>query len=303
MKTKNRWAPPGWPWELELLAFIFVLIAIAVPFYLEQMQSPEPQQQLSLLAKAQLEKQQDVFTWAKLQGFFWALALVGLYIAHLIIAGASIDFISTPFTHLFSPIVFAMITYYRLYQISMSSNVASNIVSGNPLEIVLWILGVLVITFMVARIRMARHMLNFRSIDWEVSTPTLFDNTYFELLAHFQPLVYPPRMYRACKDGILIEGWFYVMPLSFDIVQSIDATKGAAVTSAGYYLATSSKAMLRLRVLDKTEPILISPRDRTNFLHYCEQHVASRKPTTRTGESASHAGTTKVVPPAGAGSR
>lgn len=284
MKTKNRWAPPGWPWELELLAFIFVVIAIVVPIYLEHMQDPEPQQQLSLLARAQLEKQQDVFTWNKLQGFFIALMLIGLYVAHLLIAGASIDFISTPFTHLFSPIVFAMITYYRLYQISMSSSSTTTIVSGNPVEIILWILGVLIITFMVARIRMARHMLNFRSIDWEISTPTQFDGTYFELLSHFQPLVYPPRMYRACQDGILIEGWFYVMPLPFDIIQSMDATRGASVTSAGYYLATSSKAMLRLRIVDKTEPILISPKDRTNFLRFCEQHIAARKPITHAGD-------------------
>ncbi len=289
MKHSNRWSPPGWPWELELLALIFVVIAIVVPAYLEHMRPPETQQQnISLIAKAQIESQKDANTWQQLQGFFWALALVGLYIAHLLISGASGESISTPFTYLFSPLAFALITYYRLYEITKGSSMDARIVNGNPLEIVGWICGVLIITFLVARIRMARHMLRFRSVDWELVSPTRFDSTYFELLAHFQPLVYPPRMYRACPEGLLVEGWFYVMPISFDSIQSVDATHGSAMISAGTYLATSSKAMIRLRVVNKSEPILISPAMQIEFLHYCEQQVSAHKgpqhaPDTKSG--------------------
>ncbi|OGV43111.1 MAG: hypothetical protein A2X46_11820 [Lentisphaerae bacterium GWF2_57_35] len=291
---KNRWSPPGWPWELELLALIFVIIAIGVPWYLEHARPPElqTQQQISLIAKAQMENQSQVATWQQLQGFFWALAVIGIYVAHLIIAGASSDYISTPFTYLFSPLTFAMITYYRLFQISRASSTETRIISGSPMEIAGWIAGVLIITFLVARIRMARHMLNFRSLDWEISSPVKFDNTYFELIAHFQPLVYPPRMYRACKEGILIEGWFYAMPLSFDHIQGVDAAHGSSVTSSGYYLATSSKSLMRIRVVDKTVPILISPRDFAPFLHYCEHQVAARNPGSSTHTSDTKGGST-----------
>jgi len=280
LKSK-RWAPPGWPWELELVALIFVIIAIAVPSYLEytQVQEVEEVTPVSLVDQAKIAQQKEMMTWKELQGFFWALGRVGLYIGHLIIAGTSIDFISTPFTHLFSPLIFSMITYYRLYHLRQTSSLTLSIVSGNPIEIVLWIIGVMVITLLVARMRMARHMLNFRSVDWEIITPTLFDSTYFELLAHFQPLVYPPRQYRACADGILIMGWFYVMPLPFDTVKVIDATKGAAVTESGIYLATSAKALIHMQVVDMPEPIYISPKDHAAFLQYCAGRVASTRQT------------------------
>ena len=57
------------------------------------------------------------------------------------------------------------------------------------------------------------------------------------------------------------------------------------MTSAGYYLATSSKALMRIRVVEKSEPILISPRDFSPFIRYCEQQLLARKSVLHAGET------------------
>lgn len=287
MKDKRRWGPPGWPWELELLALVFVITAIAVPYYLHYMQAPEPQE-LSLLAQAQAEARPQTATWEDLEGFFWAIIIVGLYLAHLAMGSSSIDFMSTPFTHLFAPLVFSIITYYRLHTLTKGSTLATAIVSGSPVEIFIWVSGVLVITYLVARIRMARLMLNFRDIDWEFTTPGLFDRSYAELTLQIRPLIYPPRVYRVCEKGIVIEGWFYAMPIPFDSITAIDAVQGGAFISSGYCLATSLRSLVRIQLAERPEPILISPKDRTTFLQFCQPRVAARKrPSTRPGETRS----------------
>jgi len=276
VKSKQRWGPPGWPWELELLALVFVITAIAVPYYLQYMQTPEPTE-MSLLQQAQIAKHQDASSWRDLEGFFWALVIVGLYLAHLAMASASIDFMSTPFTHLFAPLVFSLITYYRLSKLN-DGGTETGILNNSPTEFIVWISGVLLITYMVARIRMARLMLKFKDVDWDMSTPSLFDRTYLELMIQVRPLIYPPRHIRACEDGLLIEGWFYAMPIPFDSLHAIDAVQGAAFTSQGYSLATSVRSLVRLQVSEKAEPILISPRDRNALVRYCQRQLALRAP-------------------------
>lgn len=288
MIEKRRWGPPGWPWELELLALVFVITAIGVPYYLNAMQGAESTE-LSLLARAEMARQEQVTTWKDLEGFFWGVVLVGLYLAHLAMAGASIDFMSTPFTHLFSPLVFSMITYYRLYVLAAGSGTATSIVTGSLPEVVVWVLGILVITFLVARIRMARLMLNFRNIDWDVSTPSVVDGTYPGLTIQVRPLIYFPRVFRACEQGILIEGLFYAMPIPFECVQAVDAVQAGPFASQGYCLATSTRSMVRIQLTEKTEPIFISPKDRNGFVRYCQQHIAPKTPSTRPGDTRSGA--------------
>ncbi|HOW97906.1 MAG TPA: hypothetical protein P5567_00715 [Kiritimatiellia bacterium] len=275
MKKRTRWGPPGWPWELELLALVFVVTAIVVPYYLQAQTTESPQ--LSILAQAEQAQASQRGSWQDLQEFIWAVIIVGLYLAHLVVASSSIDYMSTPFTHLFSPLLFSMITYYRLYTLVKDSPTATAIVSGSPLEIALWVLGVLVITFMVARIRMARYMLNFKHVDWDLTTPTLFDRSFWELAVYLRPLIYPPRLYRACPNGILIEGWVYAMPIPFETIHSVDAVQGAGFLSSGYCLATSAKSLVRLQISEKAEPLLISPKDRAEFVRYCEQRLSTTR--------------------------
>lgn len=289
MKKKTSWSPPGWPWELELLALVFVITAIAIPVYLQYIQ-PEDLEEASLLTRVEAARMQNQGTWQDFTQFFWAVAIVGLYVAHLTTASASSDFISTPFTHLFSPLLFSMITYYRLFKLGQSIQV----VTGKPGEIAIWVVGVLTITFLVARLRMRRHLLAFRDVDWDITTPTLFDSTYFELLAYFRPLVYPPRTYRACSDGILIEGWLYVMPIPFDVINNVDPVRRAHLMSSGYYLATSSKSLVRILLAEHSEPLFISPLDREQFILYCDEKLAPKRTGTHHGDRTATARRTRA---------
>lgn len=289
MNGKQRWSPPGWPWELELLALVFVVIAIAVPYYLKLAQPPPDTSTQSLLVQAQAQtlRSQEMSTWEDLQGFFWAVIVVGLYLAHLAMGAASIDYMSTPFTHLFAPLLFSIITYARLYALNTGVSSSSYIVRGALWEIIAWIGGVAIITYLVARIRMARLMLAFRDVDWKISTPSLKDSTYWQLVFQIRPLIYPPRWLRASEEGILIEGWFYAMPLAFDNIHAVDAVQGAVLYTRGYCLATSLNSMVRIQVADRTEPILISPKDRNAFVRYAQDQIALRAPpvTLRSGET------------------
>ena len=286
MNGKQRWSPPGWPWELELLALVFVIIAIAVPYYLKLAQPP-PEASQSLLAQAQTLRREEMSTWEDLQGFFWAIILIGLYLTHLAMGAASIDYMSTPFTHLFAPLLFSIITYVRLYNLNLGVGPSSFIVRGALWEVIAWLGGVAIITYLVARMRMARLMLSFRGVDWKISTPSLRDSTYWQLIFQLRPLIYPPRWLRACEDGILIEGWFYAMPLAFDNIHAVDAVQGAAMFTHGYCLSTSLNSMVRIQVADRTEPILISPKDRNAFVRYCQEQLALRAPPValRSGET------------------
>lgn len=279
-EKQRRWAPPGWPWELEVLALVFVLFAIIVPYYLEYHQSPDPTN-LSLFERAEFQRQQEATdTWRAGTAFIWAIAIVLLYLAHIVMAGASIHFVSTPFTHLFAPLMFSGIAYYRLLTLAHKTTGSNPIVKGSALEVAMWFLGVIVITFLVARIRMARHMLNFKDVQWEVSTRTHFDSTFWELAVRLQPIIYPPRLYQAADEGLMIVGWLYVLPISFRLIQSIEKVSAAAMHSNGYYLATSTRSLVRIQLTESPEPIYISPGDYSGFLRYCQQHVTALKPDT-----------------------
>ena len=280
MKTKNCWAPPGWPWELELLALVFVIIAIALPAYLSITgDANAPEEELSLKQTILIEELQNETNWDQLQGFFWALGIIGLYAVHIALSNLSVQYLTTSFTHLFTPVVFSMITYYRLYTLTSAENIKTPLVSGSPVEIASWIAGVLIITLLVARMRMKRHLKQFKMMTWDLTCGTRLDTSYFSLMAHFHPIFYPPHRYRVCNEGILIEGWFYSMALSFEVMQGVDSVRMTGFTSNGLYLATSDKALIRIRVVDHPEPVYISPKERKEFVQLCERYIIEKKGT------------------------
>jgi len=293
---------PGWPWELELLAFVFVVTAIAIPMYLQYYCSAT-ENELSLMAQAAHRTLRADTSWSEMTNLMWAVAIVGIYLSHLMIASTSSEWISTPFTHLFAPFVFATITYARLLKISCGTH-TMRIVTGSALEITSWVIGVLSITFLLARIRMARHMVKLRDIAWDITTPTKTDITYLTLLAYFRPLIYPPREYRVSQEGILIEGWFYVMPIPFEVISTIEPVKSTHLISSAYVLATSARNLIRIHLLEHPEPIFISPARHDEFLSYCNRIIAPRRPGTRAGDTSagtrsqttSHATTQQPAP-------
>ena len=275
MKKNKIWGPAGWPWELELLAVVFVLLALIVPWYLE-LQSTPVVEELTLVQRAAMEKRQEVVaaSFSDQVGFFWALAIVGLYFIHLLLAYSSIDMISTSFPHLFSPLIFSIITYVRLLGLRDHGG-DMHIVSGAPLEVLAWIGGVILITIMVAMLRKARHLRRFKDIQWDLKMTSKVDGTFFRDLAlTFRPLLYTPRSYRACPDGILVVGWLYLLPIPFSGIQGLDIVRRANYTSDARFYATSSESLVRIQPMDSKNAIYISPSDRDHFVAYCNQRLS-----------------------------
>lgn len=261
MSKNKTWSPPGWPWELDLLSLIFVIAALAVPY----VYFGEAAGDAATLA---LREQQHVL---------WAIGIVVLFIMHLAIGGATLEMISTPVLHLISPTAFALIAYYRSHTVFVQAN-KQTWMDGSPLQYILVGLGAIVLTLIIARIRTVRFLHKFRDVQWDIKHKAPYDSTYWQLITEFEPLVYPPRSYRACNDGILIEGWFYVMPIPFEMFQSLTAAAGMRHTTNGRYLASTAHNMIRIELLDNAEPLYISPENRQEFLAYCASHVARLRP-------------------------
>lgn len=269
---KNIWGIPGWPWELEVLAFIFVVVALIVPFMMEpqvdEATIAEQQEPMTLVKKAAAQEAEDspVSTWADTQNFVWILVIIGAYIGHLVLASGSYDFVSTPVSHLFAPLAFAGLFYYRLLRL--------DVVDPDWKVISFWGLGIIGMTALVARIRMARHMLRFRHVDWEINESTKIDASFFELLPTFRPLFYFPHKYRACKEGILIEGWFYIMPIAYNLIETIEVIEEPSMSSQGRFLATSNKNTVEIRLYEDPVPIYISPQDPETLVTYSDRYMS-----------------------------
>lgn len=273
MKNKHKiWGDAGWPWEMELLALVFVVLSLTVPLYLNVQEQPDPDTIPIAQRIAQERLSESGATMADSRAFFWGIAIVGLYLVHLLMAYSATDVISTPFIHLFSPLGFAIIAYVRL--LGLSEGTAAPIVSGSPQEIAAWILAVLLVTAVVARIRMARHFARFREIDWDLVCNSRFDRTFVtDLIVTFRPLVYPPRKFRISPEGILIEGWLYVYPIPFAAVKAVESVRRPNFASAGLFFATSSKALVRIQLTETKMPIFVSPDDRDAFIACCNSYL------------------------------
>ncbi len=273
MSKKTIWRTAGWPWEMELLALIFVLIALLTPLYYD-IQETRDLSDLPIAEQRRIERQQEANTFQDQTNFFWGVAILGLYVVHLLFAYSALDAISTPFIHLFSPLIFAIITYIRL--LGMEVGQAQNHwVTGSPGEIVIVLATVLLLTVLVARLRMARHLRRFKGIKWDITTPSVFDSTFFtDLIVTFRPLVYPPRAYRACADGILIEGWLYIYPVPFSGLKGIESVRRVNYAGNSDFYATSSKSLVRLQLSDTQKATYISPKDRDTFIQFCNRQLS-----------------------------
>ena len=283
--SKNRaWTAPGWPWELELLTLLFVALAIGVPYYIFHT-APVPVGRTA--AEAALATQ---------HGLLWSVAVIALYVAHYIFASSSIETISTPFSHLVSPTLFAGVAYYRIIESAKQTGTSIDFVTGAPWQVIVGLLLIILFTLLIARIRMARHLLDYRDVKWDINAPATYDNSFMSLWSHFHPLLYPPRIYRACDRGILVEGWYYVRSIPFNEVQSMSPVNSASSSSAGYFLASSARNLLRLELSDSTIPLYISPSNRDDMMRYAAHYVARRQKSTHGGT-----GTTSGKTRAGAG--
>jgi hypothetical protein len=82
---------------------------------------------------------------------------------------------------------------------------------------------------------------------------------------------------------MLVEGWFYVMAIPFNLVQSIGAVPQAAHSTPGDFFATSTRSLIRIELTESTSPLFISPSNFDEFLKYCANHVIRLKRGTASG--------------------
>ncbi len=282
------WKSPGWPWELEVLALIFVILSIALPYYLQfqrekqsmlktEMRSQTrttPQKLVDLAAEeeARMAKQM-VSPIDQVKEFVLSFVTLGIYITFVIMAANSTNMMSTPITHLLSPLIFAGMGYYRL----ASAKIHPPIVSGSASGILLLVLSVSISTFLIARVRMARHKLAYRDIDWKVSDGTAFSRSFIKMALLFRPLMYMPHQYRACPEGIVIEGWYYIFPISFKDIAALQIIHEPDIATEGHYFATNLEDLIQISLHDDNRPIYITPKDCEHFLSYCEQFLDEDK--------------------------
>lgn len=259
MSKNKTWKPPGRSWEMDLLSLIFVAAALFLPYYFfTGVQSED--------VTGVLQEQQHVL---------WAIGIAVLSVMYLAVAGATTDLITPPFLHLLSPTIFATLAYFRTY-VTLKDTNQQTLLSGSPLQYALVIVSVLLLSMVLARIQMARYLLRFRGIKWDIVCRSEYDRSYLQLIAQFRPLIYPPRMIRACPEGILIEGWFYLMPVPFDMFQSMTAIPGIMHAANGRYLASTVHSLVRVELSDSTRPLFISPCNRAEFISYCAHHIPQR---------------------------
>ncbi|HIE11761.1 MAG TPA: hypothetical protein EYP62_09115 [Kiritimatiellae bacterium] len=267
VNVELRWRPRSWPWDLEVLTVTSLLGAMFVP---------------PIVAAVLWEGSASVVGrlvagWIVADSYIWMLCLLGLYFGYVIWASLTLDYVSTPFVHLVAPLLFSIIMSGRIFL----TNVIAPIVRGGVVAAYFstFPLGVLVITLIIAVLRKRRHLALFDDVEWDISARPRVDMTFFEeLVSKIQPLFYFPRMYHACGEGILIEGWTYIMPLPFFEMESINLAERGELITSGFYTAGSVKGLLRIKLYDRQDPVLISPVHPNLFMRYCEQLLIGLSP-------------------------
>ncbi|HMO99090.1 MAG TPA: hypothetical protein PKE26_08275 [Kiritimatiellia bacterium] len=292
-ENRTRWNPPGWPWELELITLLFFLIALFVPFYFHQIEIPATSAREIQQATNQTGIAVGRETLSTQFGFLMAVVVVALYILHIAFAAAEIKRITASPLHLFSPVIFAVIAYFRVVDSPGVEQSALSFVDGSIWQVAILVIGVALVTSMLSWLRRYRYMTNFDDIHWDMETPARYDGSYFSLLLHWRPLLYAPRRYLACPEGIVIEGWFYAMPMGFSDVHSMSKLSGAGMLNTGQYFASSAHSLIRLELHDMLKAVYISPENRDEFIRYCVPFIARKRasghaPATRHGLLRSH---------------
>lgn len=285
--TRKEWNPPGWPWELEFIAFCAMAASVFFPVLLRQL-GIDHQPALLGAAPSPVNGQNPL---AEQHQLVFSFGLVALYLVHLVVAVTTFSHLTTPITHMVTPLIFSGVAFQRISAYLATSSAAPGWFDGSTGNMLLLLVGVFVITVIAARIRMARYLLLFRDEDWDLQSPTVFDASFWEMTTQWRPLFYMPRIYRACSNGILVEGWFYIMPLPFDVFHAVYKVSNVSMSTNGSYYATTSRSLIRIELLDSTMPMFISPKDREAFVEYCTKHIERRKASRGSSPRGTRAGT------------
>jgi hypothetical protein len=255
-----------------------------VPVYVNYLASPFPSR--TLLEEALHPNAALLPHYIRFNDLVWAGALLGLGALTLLMSRFRADRNSTPLPAFVAPLFFAFVSYYRLYVASRGDGSVTAIVSSSPGQFVIWGAATLTTVVLIARFRMARYALRFRDIKWDLASSAHHDKTFFTLAIRILPLIYEPRAYRACDRGVLIEGWFYMLVLPFDMVHAVSEASHPGNIYAGEYFATSLNELIRFQVAGQSLPVYISPQQHKEFLTYCQQRVKRiHRQTTQAGST------------------
>ena len=266
-KAQLRWRPRSWPWDLEALTVACLLGAMFVP---------------PIVAAVLWEGNAGILGrfaagWIVADSYIWMLCLLGLYFGYVIWASLTLDYVSTPFVHLVAPLLFSIIMSGRIFLTSVIAPVARGGLVAAYFSTFPWL--VLAITLIIAVLRKKRHLAYFDDVEWDISARPRVDMSFLEeLVSKIQPLFYFPRMYHASGEGILIEGWTYIMPLPFFEMESINLAERGELITSGFYAAGSIKGLLRIKLYDRQDPVFISPAHPNLFMRYCEQLLSGLHP-------------------------
>jgi hypothetical protein len=272
MKIRNTWMTPGPPWELHLLSLVFILVAIAVPLYVNYLAVPDPGR--TLLQEAMHPGRPRLPHFITIDDLAWSGALVLFAALTLLMSRFRADRNSTPIPAFLAPLFFSFIAYYRLYSTSLTTAGSSAaIVTASPGQLMAWGAATLAAVFLVARLRLARYALRFRDVKWDLASAARHDKTFFSLAVRILPLIYEPRTYRVSDQGMLIEGWFYMLVIPFELVQSVSEARRPGSIYAGEYFATNLNDLIRFQIAGQSLPVFISPDQHAEFLAYCQKRV------------------------------
>ncbi len=268
MQTKStKWNPPGWPWELEIIIFLLLMVSLFAPVYFGGDAMPDVRGGLDP-ARKQLATQMN---------FLGTVAIIGVYVLHIMLAATGINRVTVSPVHFLSPLVMALIAHYRIAH-SVTADTPAAGVQWVAWQIALVIFVSSVITLLLMMVRRHQYMKRFAGTSWLHEAPAAYAvRDYLRLIWQWRPLLYPPRKYRACAEGLIIEGAHYAMAFGFSDVQSMALVHGSAVLSSGQFYAGSSREMIRIGLYDSTATLWIAPANAGAFLHACQPFITRRK--------------------------
>lgn len=267
LDKKTAWEQIKRPWELEILTALIVLLGIVLPYLLPQTDFDVVQ---AFLDESTILQQRDY-------SILWIPGFVIMYVLYLMAASHSAAYVSMPFVSIIAPIGFAVLVYVRLFSILKGHETTWPIARGTAGEMTAWILLVLSISVYLTLRRKHHEMKKFDEMEWDIVMKPKVDRSLWRLSLRIQPLFYIAKSYRACGDGILIEGWTYVIPVPFNRMRGMASARTGDLMMAGFYAASSMESLIRIQISGFSDPIFLSP-DHPNLFHkYCEQLILERK--------------------------
>jgi len=283
MKIKRtKWNPPGWPWELEVLTLVFCFLAVWGPYHVETSNHLSDH---AMIATAGSEATQPEAIKTQFR-FMIAVGIVALYVIHLMLASSILSHITVSPVHFFSPSVFALISHFRITHTPGFEFQFSYLMQSTYQAALIFVI-VITATAILMWIRRIRDMRAFSSTNWGITARARYDRTYPELIMQMKPLFFPPRRYRACAEGIVIEGWHYAMPIGMGDINSMNKASISGIMGSGDFYAGSMKNAVRIDLHDSRQGLYISPENPDEFIAFCEKYLVRRK-TSGPGLSTRH---------------